>query len=106
MTWNIYFLFLYFIQESDISNTIEDTNEMRDKRDGKIWTVVKSVKEPISNGENMYTGRHTLTGLSPVTNYVARVSSRNDYGFSRPSPASYFYFGTKGAGELLTYTDI
>ena len=52
----------------------------------------------------MYTGRYTLTGLKDVTNYVARVSSRNDYGFSRPSPASYFYFGTKGAGELLTYT--
>jgi hypothetical protein len=92
--------YYHYTTESDMTNSIEDTNEIRDKRDGKIWKVVKSVGEPISNGENTYTGRYTLTGLTPITNYVARVSSRNDYGSSRPSPASYFYFGTKGAAPL------
>ena len=87
-------------QEPEMSNSIEDSNEVRDKIDGKVWTVLKDVGPPINNGENFYTGRYTLTGLSPMTNYIVRVSSKNQYGFSTPLPPSYFPFGTKGAGKF------
>ena len=49
----------------------------------------------------MYGGKIQLTGLDSMTNYVVRISSENGYGFSNPSPQSYFYFGTKGAGKKL-----
>ena len=49
----------------------------------------------------MYRGRIQLTELSARTNYIVRVSSENGYGLSNPSPQSYFYFGTKGAGIEL-----
>ena len=71
-----------------------------DDIDGKVWTVIKEDIIPISNGDHHYTGRHTLIGLSPQTRYLVRVSSRNDYGFSKPLPSSYFEFGTLGAGKL------
>jgi hypothetical protein len=90
----------YITDSDDIFNSIEDSNEIRDKRDGKIWNIATNVSKPISNGDNMYAGRYTLIGLSPSTNYVVRIFSENDYGFSRPMPRSYFYFGTKGAAPL------
>jgi len=89
-----------YTTEPELSNSIEDTNEVRDKRDNIIWIVVEDVGKPISNGDNMYGGRYTFTGLKRMTNYVVSVTSENQYGFSRPSNSSYLHFGTKGAAPL------
>merc|ERR1712223_1641403 len=89
-----------YTTEPDISNSIEDTNEARDKRDGKVWKT-KMINKPIEDGDDTYRGQIQLTGLSKMTNYVVRVSSENGYGYSNPSPQTYFYFGTKGADPLI-----
>jgi len=89
-----------YTTEPDISNSIEDTNEARDKRDGKVWKT-KMINKPIEDGDDTYRGQIQLTGLSKMTNYVVRVSSENGYGYSNPSPQTYFYFGTKGAAPLI-----
>ena len=57
------------------------------------------INKPIEDGDDTYRGQIKLTNLSKMTNYVVRVSSENGYGFSNPSPQTYFYFGTKGAGK-------
>ena len=47
--------------------------------------------------ENTYTGTHMIDSLTPAAVYLAKVSSRNVYGYSAPSQA--FKFATRGAGE-------
>lgn len=88
-----------YTTEPDISNSIEDSSDGRDKRDGKVWKTI-TIDDPIDDGSHVYRGRIQLTELSAMTNYVVRVSSENGYGLSNPSPQSYFYFGTKGAAPL------
>ena len=82
-----------------MSNTIEDSSDKRSIRDENEWKTIEDVGEPISNGDNMYTGHYTFKGLRPRSNYVVMVSSQNQYGWSRPSNSSYMFFGTKGAGK-------
>lgn len=83
-----------------MSNTIEDSSDKRSIRDENEWKTIEDVGEPISNGDNMYTGHYTFKGLRPRSNYVVMVSSQNQYGWSRPSNSSYMFFGTKGAVPL------
>jgi len=63
----------------------------------KDWTEVDNIP-PKSNGDNFYSGKHTLKGLEPATRYLARVSSKNDYGFNKFSQP--FHFATKGAAPV------
>lgn len=58
------------------------------------WTEIHV--SPQNNGDHFYSGRATLEKLSPATRYLARVSSKNDYGYSKFSQP--FTFATKGAG--------
>ena len=62
------------------------------------------INKPIEDGDDTYRGQIQLTGLSKMTNYVVRVSSENGYGYSNPSPQTYFYFGTKGAGKKCIWS--
>ena len=71
-----------------LANSITDTDDS--------WIEVKV--QPQSNGDNFYTGKTNLRKLSPATRYLARVSSKNDYGFSKYSQP--FSFATKGAGKI------
>ena len=66
----------------------------------KDWAEVDNIP-PKSNGDNFYSGKHTLKGLEPATRYLARVSSKNDYGFNKFSQP--FHFATKGAGKNKIY---
>eukprot|EP00096_Caligus_rogercresseyi_P000157 TRINITY_DN1043_c0_g1_i4.p1 TRINITY_DN1043_c0_g1~~TRINITY_DN1043_c0_g1_i4.p1 ORF type:complete len:469 (-),score=111.82 TRINITY_DN1043_c0_g1_i4:484-1890(-) len=52
--------------------------------------------EPRSNGEDFYSGQHILEGLQSASRYIARIASKNDYGYSEFSEP--FLFATKGAG--------
>ena len=74
-------------------DTYYSINAIRDDTDD--WTEVQVV--PQSNGDHYYAGRYTIDKLSAAKNYVARVASKNDYGYSKFSQA--FRFGTKGAGN-------
>ena len=58
------------------------------------WTEI--AVEPTHSGDHYFNGKHTIRGLLPETRYVARVSSKNYYGFNSPKA---FVFGTKGAGN-------
>ena len=71
-------------------NSIQDATESESN-----WTEVQIV--PQLNGDHYYQGRYTIDKLSPAKNYVARVASKNDYGYSKFSQP--FRFGTKGAGN-------
>lgn len=59
------------------------------------WTEVHVV--PQNNGDHFYSGKFTVDKLSPATFYQARVSSKNNYGYSKFSQP--FKFATKGAGK-------
>ena len=70
---------------------------MTDARgDSEGWKVV-TVK-PVHNEDTHYSGKHEIKNLRPQMRYIARVSSRNDYGFNEPIE---FEFGTKGAGVSM-----
>ena len=73
---------------------------VQDDDSEKDWTEVNGIP-PKSNGDNFYSGKHTLKGLEPATRYLARVSSKNDYGFNKFSQP--FHFATKGAGKNKIY---
>ena len=79
-------------KDDDFSNEISDDKSTS-------WKELQVV--PQKNGEHFYTGKITLKNLSKASRYVARVSSKNDYGYSKYSQP--FRFGTKGAGESLPY---
>jgi len=64
--------------------------------DDKDWTEAEIT--PKSNGDNFYSGKHTLKNLQPATRYLARVSSSNAYGFNKFSQP--FQFATKGAAPV------
>ena len=55
---------------------------------------------PKHTEDHFFTGKHVIQGLQPQTRYVARVSSKNHYGFSKPT---HFVFGTKGAGKCFIH---
>ena len=63
----------------------------------KEWKSVEAEAFPLPTEENTYTGTGMISHLKPATVYLARVSSRNAYGFSKPSQA--FKFATRGAGK-------
>ena len=73
---------------------------VQDDDSEKDWSKAVEI-DPKSNGDNFYSGKHTLTGLEPATRYLARVSSKNDYGFNKFSQP--FHFATKGAGKNRIY---
>ena len=73
---------------------------VQDDDSEKDWAKAVEI-DPKSNGDNFYSGKHTLTGLEPATRYLARVSSKNDYGFNKFSQP--FHFATKGAGKNRIY---
>jgi len=52
---------------------------------------------PVHAEKTSFVGKHVLQGLIPQTRYIARVSSKNDYGYNQPKT---FEFGTKGAAPL------
>jgi len=79
---------LQFKEEKDSYFT---ANEIRDE--DSSWTEV--LVSPQNNGDNFYSGQQLIPQLSPATRYLARVSSRNDYGYSKFSQP--FTFATKGA---------
>ena len=86
------FKILLFRQTSDW----ESSNSVTDARgDSEGWKVV-TVK-PVHNEDTHYSGKHEIKNLRPQMRYIARVSSRNDYGFNEPKE---FEFGTKGAGMI------
>ena len=70
-------------------------NEIAD--DDSSWTEVQVA--PQNNGDHFYSGKYTLTNLSTASRYIARVKSKNDYGYSKFSQP--FRFATKGAGEFI-----
>ena len=70
-------------------------NEVED--DESSWKEVHVA--PQVNGDHFFSGRHTLTNLSSASRYVARVASKNNYGYSKYSQP--FRFATKGAGKLI-----
>jgi len=64
--------------------------------DEKDWIEVEV--SPQDNGDNFFSGKLTLNKLEPATRYLARVSSKNDYGFNKLSQP--FHFATKGAAPV------
>jgi len=64
----------------------------------KEWKSVEAEAFPLPTEENTYTGTGMISHLKPATVYLARVSSRNAYGFSKPSQA--FKFATRGADPI------
>ncbi len=62
------------------------------------WKEVEVEAYQLPNEDNTYAGTHMIANLNPATVYLAKVSSRNVYGFSNPSQA--FKFATRGAGNL------
>lgn len=79
-------------KEEEDDHYYEMTNEIV-QGDEEGWKEFKVA--PLNNGDHFYSGKHTLTQLRTATRYVARVSSKNDYGYSKFSQP--FKFGTKGA---------
>ena len=78
-----------------MSDSWESTNSVTDARsDSEGWTEV--TVRPVHAEKTSFVGKHVLQGLIPQTRYIARVSSKNDYGYNQPKT---FEFGTKGAGE-------
>ena len=72
---------------------------VQDDDSEKDWAETQV--DPKSNGDNFYSGKHTVTDLEPASRYLARVSSKNNYGFNKFSQP--FHFATKGAGKNRTY---
>jgi hypothetical protein len=79
----------YRLDENTYYNTININ-------DNSAWTEVPIVP-PQNNGDHFYSGKFTISNLYPATRYLVRVSSKNDYGYSKYSTP--FKFGTKGAGK-------
>ena len=61
------------------------------------WKEAEPEAFLLPNEANTYTGTYMIANLKPATVYLARVSSRNVYGYSTPSQA--FKFATRGAGN-------
>jgi len=62
------------------------------------WKQVEVEAYQLPNEDNTYAGTHMIANLNPATVYLAKVSSRNVYGFSNPSQA--FKFATRGADPV------
>ena len=55
--------------------------------------------DAVNRERNFYSGDFTIPSLRPATVYLARVSSKNAYGYNEFG--SEFKFATKGAGQCL-----
>ena len=62
-----------------------------------IWKSMEADAFKLPHDDSTYAGTSMISKLNPATVYLARVSSRNAYGFSNPSQA--FKFATRGAGK-------
>ena len=82
----------------------DDDYSSNDISDDKSTSWKEFQVVPQKNGEHFYTGKIMLKNLSKASRYVARVSSKNDYGYSKYSQP--FRFGTKGAGESCLLTSL
>ena len=75
------------------------------KNSDNVWQSSEVEAFNLKGEDNIYTGTHMISSLTPATVYLAKVSSKNVYGYSAPSQA--FKFATRGAGNLsflnLTY---
>ena len=54
--------------------------------------------------EGLWQGTALLSHLRSATQYEAKVSSRNDFGYSEPKLV--FNFATKGAGTVAYYLQV
>jgi hypothetical protein len=61
------------------------------------WKDAEVDAYQLPNEDNSYAGTHMIINLNPATVYLAKVSSRNAYGYNTPSQA--FKFATRGAGN-------
>ena len=84
---------LQFREDKDAYYT---ENEI-DVEDPKSWTEIQV--NPHENGDHFYLGKHSIQNLKSAQWYQARVSSKNDYGYSEFSKP--FRFATKGAGKVF-----
>jgi len=66
--------------------------------DDNIWKEAEVEAFNMPQEENVYTGTHMIDSLTPAAVYVAKVSSRNVYGYSAPSKT--FKFATRGADPV------
>ncbi|CAB4060843.1 unnamed protein product [Lepeophtheirus salmonis] len=64
------------------------------QEDFEDWSEIQV--EATDHGDNYYSGSHVLDNLRSATRYIARIASKNDYGYSEFSEP--FVFATKGAG--------
>ena len=78
--------------KSDISTFRVQFKEARSSQ----WTSVEVT--PIQAPQGQWQGTALLSHLQSATQYEAKVSSRNQFGYSEPKLV--FNFATKGAGEL------
>lgn len=62
------------------------------------WQEAEVEAYQLPNEDNTYAGTHMVANLKPATVYLAKVSSRNVYGYSNPSQA--FKFATRGADPV------
>jgi hypothetical protein len=79
---------------SESYTTIEEF-ELIWREDGGSWEGF-SVPSHQINAFN-WAGKHSFSGLNVATRYEARVTAKNEEGWSRPSPS--YHFATFGAGK-------
>jgi hypothetical protein len=64
----------------------------------KMWKSLEADAYKLPQDDSTYAGTSMISQLNPATVYLARVSSRNAYGYSNPSQA--FKFATRGADPV------
>ena len=57
--------------------------------------------DAVNRERNFYSGDFTIPSLRPATVYLARVASKNAYGYNEFG--SEFKFATKGAGPCFSW---
>jgi len=68
------------------------------KNSDNVWQSSEVEAFNLKGEDNIYTGTHMIDSLTPATVYLAKVSSKNVYGYSTPSQA--FKFATRGADPV------
>ena len=85
----------YVLEWSVVSYSPVTAFRVETRREG-VTAWAEASATPIPDGPYHFAGKHFLKEMEEATRYEARVSSRNDEGWSKPSPT--FHFATKGAG--------
>lgn len=84
----------YVLEWSVVSYSPVTAFRVETRREG-VTAWAEASATPIPDGPYHFAGKHFLKEIEEATRYEARVSSRNDEGWSKPSPT--FHFATKGA---------